>query len=275
MIIDFNAYLGPFAFRRLRHNTASTLLRLMDSKAIDKAVVSSAGAITYRNAQAGNEELAEEVKLHRDRLIPYAVINPAYAGWRDDLKECHEGLGMSGLRLYPKWHRYGLTDPICLELVRSATARGMVLSIPVRVEDVRQRSWLVDVTEVPLEEIAGLVKSCPDARFVLLNGSHYVSSTLGRKGGGLPANYLIEVSRLDPLLANEFGQLIVNLGADRLVFGTGMPFNYPDPALLNLEVLDISKEDKEKIAWRNAERWLAGKHRIGMERDSSRHRVEP
>ena len=54
----------------------------------------------------------------------------------------------------------------------------------------------------------------------------------------------------------RFGQLIANLGADRLVFGTGMPFNYPDPALLNLEVLDVSKEDKEKIAWRNAERWL-------------------
>ena len=57
MIIDVNAYLGRFAFRRLRHHTAADLLRLMDSKKIDKAVVSSGSAITYRNPQAGNEDL--------------------------------------------------------------------------------------------------------------------------------------------------------------------------------------------------------------------------
>ena len=37
MILDFNAYLVPFAFRRLRHQTASELLKLMDSKGIGRA----------------------------------------------------------------------------------------------------------------------------------------------------------------------------------------------------------------------------------------------
>ncbi len=85
MIIDVNAYLGHFAFRRLRHNTAESLLALMDAKKIDMAVVSSAAAITYRNTQAGNEEVAEEVRGHRDRLLPVAVVNPFYTGWQDDL----------------------------------------------------------------------------------------------------------------------------------------------------------------------------------------------
>ena len=141
MIIDVNAYLGPFAFRRLRHNTAESLLKLMDARQIDRAVVSSASAITYRNAQSGNEEVDGEVKAHRDRLIPFAVINPTYAGWEDDLKTCHEGFGMRGLRLYPGWHNYRLSDPRCLDLVRAAAARGLVVSIPIRVEDPRERSW--------------------------------------------------------------------------------------------------------------------------------------
>jgi hypothetical protein len=85
LIIDVNAYLGPYAFRRLRHQTAPELLRLMDSCAIDRAIVSSAPAITYRNTQPGNEDLAADVKPCRDRLVPYGVVNPAYAGWRDDL----------------------------------------------------------------------------------------------------------------------------------------------------------------------------------------------
>jgi predicted TIM-barrel fold metal-dependent hydrolase len=231
MIIDVNAYLGPFAFRRLRHNTASSLLALMDAKKIDKAVVSSAAAITYRNAQAGNEEVAEEIKGHRDRLIPFAVINPFYAGWQDDLKICHEQFGMKGLRLYPKWHNYSLAAPSCRDLVTAAMQRDMTISIPLRVEDNRERSWLLNIPDIPLDEIVELVKAHPKAHFLLLNGQGYPGSALGRKNNGLPSNYAIEISRLTALLGNEIGQLIANLAVDRLMFGTGMPFNYPDPAL--------------------------------------------
>jgi predicted TIM-barrel fold metal-dependent hydrolase len=256
MIVDVNAYLGHFAFRRLRHNTATSLLALMNAKQIDKAIVSSAGAITYRNAQAGNEEIAEEVRGHRDRLIPYAVINPFYAGWRDDLKICHEEFGMTGLRLYPKWHNYELSSPFCRELVDAATERGMAISIPIRVEDNRQRSWLLNVPDVPLEEIVELVKKHPKARFILLNGIGYTRCPLGRKNDDLPSNYAIELSRLSAVLANELGQLVTNLGVERVMFGSGMPFKYPDPALVKLEVLDASEADKEKIRSRNAMTWL-------------------
>ena len=256
MIIDVNAYLGHFAFRRLRHNTADSLLALMDSKRIDKAVVSSAAAITYRNAQAGNEEVARETGGHRDRLIPFAVINPFYAGWQDDLKICHEEFGMRGLRLYPKWHNYGLSSPCCRELISAAAERGMVVSIPIRAEDNRQRSWLLNVPDVPLPEIVELVKAHPETRFILLNGIGFTRSPLGRRNNGLTSNYAIGLSRLSAVLANELGQLITNLGAERVMFGTGMPFNYPDPALVKLEVLGASKADKEKIRSQNAMTWL-------------------
>ena len=256
MIVDVNAYLGHFAFRRLRHNTAASLLALMDSKRINKAVVSSASAITYRNAQAGNEEVAEDVRGQSDRLIPFAVINPSYAGWQDDLKICNEEFGMVGLRLYPKWHNYKLSSAYCRELVNAATERGMAISIPIRAEDNRQRSWLLNVPDVPLDEIVELVKAHPKARFILLNGIGYTRCPLGRKDNGLPPNYAIGLSRLSAVLANEIGQLITNLGAERVMFGTGMPFKYPDPALVKLEVLDANEADKEKIRSKNAMTWL-------------------
>jgi predicted TIM-barrel fold metal-dependent hydrolase len=257
MIIDVNAYLGHFAFRRLRHNTSESLLTLMDAKKIDRAVVSSASAITYRNAQSGNEDMDSEVRGHGDRLTPFAVINPTYVGWEDDLKVCHEKFGMRGLRLYPGWHNYKLSDPRCLELVRAAAARDLIVSIPIRVEDRRERSWLVDVPDLTLDDVAGLIRTCPEARFLLLNGIGYARSPLGRADIGLPANYRIEISRLTALIENEIGQLLQSLGPDRLVFGTGTPFNYPDPALLKVEVSTATPEQKEMILWRNAAAWLS------------------
>ena len=255
-MIDVNAYLGHFAFRQLRHNSAGGLLRLMDRKRIERAVVSSAAAITYRNAHAGNEEVAAEIKHHRDRLIGCAVLNPAYAGWKDDLKTCDEGFGMKALRLYPRWHNYKLTEPACLELVRRAAERGLAVTIPQRVEDRRQQSWLVDIPDVSHEEVAALIQAVPQARFMVLNGSGFTGSVLGRRSNGLPANYAIDISLLTAEIGNEIGQLLANLGEDRVVFGTGMPFHYPDPALTKLEILEASDTVKEKIRRGNALRML-------------------
>ena len=252
MIIDTNAYLGSFAFRQLRLNTADQLLKLMDAKGIDKAMVSNPMAITYKNTQPANQELAAAVRGHTDRLIPQAVINPFYAGWEDDLKICCDEFGIRGLRLYPKWHNYALADECCRELISAAVQRKMVVSIPVRVTDARQRSWLIDVPDVPLTEIVELIKAYPEGRFMILNGLGFTRSPLGKNDGQLPDNYCIGISRLSATLANELGRLVSLSDGGRVVFGTGMPFKYPDVALLKLEVLDAPEEVKDKIRSRNA-----------------------
>jgi predicted TIM-barrel fold metal-dependent hydrolase len=41
-----------------------------------------------------------------------------------------------------------------------------------------------------------------------------------------------------------------------VVLGTGMPFKYPDPALLKVEVLDAPETTKQAILGGNAERLL-------------------
>lgn len=256
MIIDVNASLGQFAFRRLRHSTPDGLVRLMDSRKIDRAIVASASAITYRNPQAGNEEVEEGAKLHRDRLIPFAVINPTYADWENDLRICREDFGMRGVRLYPRWHGFTLSDPRCLDLVHAATDRGMMIAIPIRVEDPRERSWLIDIPDLSLDEVAGLVKACPRARFLILNGLGFRNTPLGKKTSGLPANYCLEISRLTAMLDDELGSLVRDLGVERIVFGTGMPFSYPDPALLKLKVMTAGEEARQRIAWKNVSQWL-------------------
>ena len=89
-----------------------------------------------------------------------------------------------------------------------------------------------------------------------MSGSGFAGSILGKKNNGLPANYAIEISLLTVELSNEVGQLLTNLGDDRIVFGTGMPFHYPDPSLAKLEILDAAESVKQKIRTGNAARIL-------------------
>lgn len=258
MRIDANAYLGHWATRRLRHNTPVGLLKLMDRAGIDQACVSSASAILYKNSHSGNEELAEAIRPHRDRLIPFAVLNPAYAGWERDLRWCRDELGAKGLRLYPSYHRYALRDACCSEMIKAATEMGLLISIPIRQVDYRQRHWLVNAPDVALGDVAALVAAHRNARFILLEGIGYMGSDLVKKAKDLPANYWIEVSRPDAVHTNEIGQLLSALGAGRLLFGSGIPFKYPEPAVLRMQVLKATDEEKEKICHGNMASLLAG-----------------
>ena len=256
MIVDLNAYLGHWPFRRLRHNTAEGLLALMDRAGIALACVSSASAIFYKNSQAGNEELHEQIADHADRLVPFAVINPTYADWEHDLQVCADDFGARGLRLYPHYHGYAPGDACCGELIAAATERGMIVSIPIRQIDQRQRHWLLEIADVALSDLAALVARHPDARFVFLNGLNFVGSPLGQPGSDLPANYAIGISRLSAVMAEEIRKLLDNLGPERVVFGTGMPFKYPEVALLKVEVLHATDEEKRAILSGNALRML-------------------
>ena len=251
MLIDVNTYIGDWPFRELRHNTAQKLLRQMDKKGIDQAWVSSASGVFYKNPQTANDDLARQSRRHRDRLVPFAVINPTYADWQHDLCACAER-GFRGIRLYPNYHNFALADSCCNELVSAAAERGMVVSIPIRQVDSRQRHWLLDVPDVSLDAVAALVARHPHARFVLLNGIGYRGTALGRPENGLPSNYLMEISRLTALMRSEIRALLDALGPKALAFGTGMAFKYPDPPLVKLEVLDATRAEKDRIRWRNA-----------------------
>ena len=66
------------------------------------------------------------------------------------------------------------------------------------------------------------------------------------------ANFLIEISCVASVLQRNIPALIQTAGVQHLVFGTGMPFKVPEPALLKLECLETSEGAvKRCIAWRN------------------------
>ena len=252
MIIDVNAYLGHWPFRQLRHNTASGLLKLMDKNGIDKAMVSSINAIFYKNCHAGNEELANETKAHRDRLIPFATLDPQYPQWQDDLRQCHEDFGMAGLRLFPHYQAYKLTDENSLDMIQRAADRAMPLSVPIRVVDRRQRHWLDNVTDLPISDVASAMRKCPEAKFIILNGRGFQHSDLVKDKKLKSGNFLIEISRMTMVLQEDIPKLISALGPSKLAFGTGIPFKYPMPALLKIQILDAPEQVKEMIRWENA-----------------------
>ena len=251
MIIDVNTYVGHWPFRQLRNNTVSGLLRQMDRHAIDKAVVSSIHGIFYKDAHAANEELARETRRHLDRLIPFATLNPTYAGWEEDLRRCADDLGLFGIRLYPQYHGYDLVDSSGLMLIDAASEMGWAVQVPMRVVDRRQRHGFDLAADLGAGEMEKALSLRPKTRWMFLN-----SAGVTGKAAPDPARFLVEISRLTAVLQKSIQSILGSSGPKHLAFGTGMPFKVPTPQFLKLEILDASKSVKERIAWRNAAEML-------------------
>jgi predicted TIM-barrel fold metal-dependent hydrolase len=253
MLLDANAWLGHYPFRAVPDNTPEALLRLMDRHGIERAVVSSLHSVFYTDAHSGNEELARWVTPHRDRLVPCATLNPAFPGWEHDLRQCCEQWGMRGLRLFPSQHRFSLTSPQCLDLVRAATQHGLHVAIPLRLEDRRQQHWMDATAEVRLSEIADVARACPEANILALEAIGVENSSFVQDPSLADARVSFEFSRMATVLQRTIPLLLERLGARRLVFGTGMPLKIPGPAVLKLQLLQAPAEVTALLAGGNME----------------------
>jgi len=237
MLIDINAYIGHWPFKQLKYNTCDALLQRMNQFGVDISVISNLNGIFYKNMQRANDELHDEIKSNRrfrNRFLPFAVINPIYAGWKDDLTKCIEKFGMVGIRLYPNYHDYTLNDPKCIELVKIARDRGLPVALSLRMVDSRQRSWMDIEHEWELKDIIPLIKEVPDARYIILNVAN--STKLTEEEIALIRSTNIVVDTSGRALTN-LGEMLEKFGKEKFSFGTHSPILDYLTGLLRIEAL--------------------------------------
>jgi hypothetical protein len=276
MLLDINAYVGHWPFKQLQYNTCSKLLQRMNKFGVDVSVISNLNGIFYKNTQSANEELYDEIKSDRrftDRFVPFAVINPIYGGWRDDFEVCVGRMGMKGLRLFPQYHDYEITDPSLIELVKMARDRGLPVSFDIRMVDSRQRSWMdipkfnpatdykVDVItkEWALKNIIPIVKEVPDAKYIIVNLANSID--LNDEGMELikKADILFDTSGRALRGDNTLSELLKKFGKDKFTFGTHSPILDYLSGRLRIESMSEAEADeatKELLRSGNARRFL-------------------
>jgi len=259
MLLDINAYVGHWPFKQVKFNTCKALVERMDQFDVDISVISNLNGIFYKNTQPANKELFDEILLKRqfrDRFVPFAVINPIYAGWKDDLEECRNKFGMKGIRLYPKYHDYVLTDPACVELVQLARDYDLPVAFSFRMVDSRQRSWIDIEKEWDLKDIIPIIKEVPDAKYIFLNLTNSTKLSDEEELLLKDTNMVIDTSGRS---VNAIIELLARFGREKFAFGTHSPILDYLTGLLRIESLkneEANEETKELFRYDNAKRIL-------------------
>jgi len=244
MIIDANVICG---FDRINERAADvkTILSLMDKVGIDKAVITS-NECMYYDFREGNEYIAEIVNEYPDRFIGFLSFH--VSRFIEVVEEVERGirkLGLRGIRLFntEKSFGRGWSSGLKSLVLEKVMQKANELKLPIFIE-----------AGYPFNDIKNFAQAYPDAK-IIASGVGYPNIGEAILAARETENLYIETSTLDIVSGIDF--LRENLEAEKIIFGTGIPFNAPSVQLIMIKSAAISEEDKRKILGENMQKLLA------------------
>lgn len=250
--VDTNVSLFRWPFRRLPLDETPRLVARLRQLGIGEAWASSFEGLLHRDLAAVNERLSQECKLHRE-LVPIGVIHPKLPGWEDDWRQCFERHAMPGIRVYPGYHGYDLSDAAFGQLLRLATRTGQFIQLVTALEDTRTQHPLVQVKDVDLAPLNDWIDKIDGVRIELL-GHRARGNSLAALADLDPVTF--ETSRVDgtDTIANLIGQM----GVSRVLFGSHAPFLIPEAALIRVYESQLNDEHLLSVMRSSADAFRRG-----------------
>jgi hypothetical protein len=219
----------------------------MNRFGIDRAAVTSLRGL-HGDWRDANAETLALTMAHADRLVPLACMSPMKGGGAEALRELAAD-GFRGIRLYPLLlHGYSLHSRFADAVADAAGELGIPVIIPTR------PMMNFRFSTLPIDDVADLAQRHPGTTF-LLSGPNYLSEFRATIEALVRcANLLVEISCMQAFRA--VSSLVAEVGADRVLFGTGAVLHYPACNVAKLDHADLPPDHRRAIAAENAARLL-------------------
>lgn len=207
---------------------------------IGAALVHHASAVEYHQ-DYGNRRLLEEIEGYPG-LFPQWVVLPHHTNEMappDELVAEMLERGVRAARIYPKMHGFALSDAISGPLLEALARHRIPL--------------FTDVAQIGIDQAAGVCERHPDLPVVLCGVAWGTDRELEPALERAP-NLHIETHAFQGHRAYE--RVTGRFGAERLIFGTGLPDCSPGAAVMMSLYEQLSDEDRDRIAGGNLLRLL-------------------
>ena len=252
MITDTNVSLSRWPFRRLPGDDPGELVQRLRKRNVSQAWAGSFDALLHEDIAGVNARLAADCRRHgKDFLLPFGAINLRLPDWKEDLRRCAEDHRMPGIRLYPNYQGYHITDPSFPELLRLAAARNLVVQLAVAMEDERTQNPLVRVPEVSLAPLPEILAKTPKLRVQVLNANRPAPELMKKLLAA--GDIFFDFARTESVhgLSGLMAQ-----APERVVFGSHSPFYYFESALLKVTEAGLDEAQRRAVLSGNAARLL-------------------
>lgn len=245
-VVDAHMHLGPYSQFHIAHNDAQGMIEEMDRLGIRQGWIASHAAISAE-ARRGNDETADAVRAFPGRFVGYVVVDPNYPDEVvPELERCLSMPEFRMIKVHPSLAQYPLDGPNYEPIWAVAKERNC---------PVLTHAWGGD----PLcgaQPIRRVLERHPEVRLFYGHALY-------------PTNFAeaAEVARDFPNLWLDitssyqgYGMIehaVATVGAERIVYGSDMPFLAAAGAIGHILHAQISDEAKALLLGGNAMRLLA------------------
>ncbi|MEW6157268.1 MAG: amidohydrolase family protein [Verrucomicrobiota bacterium] len=247
--IDVNVHLFRWPLRRLPLDETDRLAAHLRKHGITEAWAGSLEVLLHKDLGSANARLAAECRRHgRGLFRPFGTINPQWPDWEEELRRCIEVHRMPGIRLFPNYHEYPLTDPKLRQLLELARQSGLIVQIAGTMEDERMMHPHWRVPPVDFAPLPELLKDLAGLKLVLLN------ALKNPRADWLRA---VELSAIGLDLAmlegiGAVGRFLESFPKARLMFGSHAPLFYIESSVLKLKESPLTAAQQQSLQFENA-----------------------
>ncbi|MCC6588103.1 MAG: amidohydrolase family protein [Bryobacterales bacterium] len=244
-LIDVHSHLGQSTNAAMSAN-GERLCELAREAGITHSVAFSIEAC-YGGLDAGNR-LAVEEAASQQVLSIMVVAHPNHLeSSRRWVEQARANSKIVGIKLHPVLGNYDILSGTVYRLFEEVVVPS---GLPV-LSHVGNES-----PNVTIDKYLRLAAAFPQVRFI---AAHLGVGLLGLADAAVDAwkanpqeNVWFDMGTLRAFYTGAVENLLHVVGPDRVCFGTDSPLYLPAPFTRVLELLPISEEVREKIAWRNA-----------------------
>jgi len=242
-IIDCHCHMGYWQHFHVPNGSAEGMLESMDALGTDMACVTAHSAIGPDYVH-GNNMVIDAVRKYPDRFLGYVTINPNYPDdIQNELDRCFAVDGMIGVKLHPGTH----DKPVDHRNYHKAYEFANDKKCPV----------LIHVWGKGAVKAAGKIAGqYPDISLIMGHGGADIDAM--EEAAEIMAvhkNVYVDIA-ISRVREGNVEWLAKNMGSEKVLYGTDMPFFDPRPAFGRLAYSELSEEDKKNIFGRNMERLI-------------------
>lgn len=240
-MIDFNCFIGSWAFYPTFVETIDQLKALHAKTGITMGYVSSLKSVTYRDYFFSEEELHEQLKGSGYRQV--MTVDPRFPACLDIVNYGIENWDIAAVRIIPGFHGYKLTDTRLEDLCKLLEEKRLPLYINLHMQDDRN-CYLVQNVPPTKDELCNFLNCHHGLKILLCNASS------GELDGAQASILAHPAAFFDMSGMRNVIPSVELLGKDlqhRLVFGTMAPLVCARTASLHLEKERIDPQIAEQI----------------------------
>lgn len=228
--------------------TVPGLLRSMDKYGVDISVVMP---IATSPRQSGTINTVAEQTNAMDRLYSFGSLHPMQEDWESVIYDIKEK-GLPGIKLHPEYQQFYIDSPESIRILKLCEKLGLYVTLhagrdigiepPVHCLPDRLRrviNYEVSGKYIIAAHMGGW-RAWDDVEKYLVGTDIYMDTA-----------YICKDMNKDQLR-----RIIKNHGADKILYATDSPWERPDTTVAFINDLNLTKEEKDKIFYKNAKKIL-------------------